>query len=315
MLNKTVFLSIIIFLAFTNNAMAFAEEQTEGQPVYIGQFFDVPVPLGNYYFAKSALMVFGNRWGIQPRTGEELEDIIWENLLLSFEAYRRNISVTQDEIDAEVSAALKAENVAFNWKKDTEAYKKWVKEKTNEPVEAFENQIRYLLEIDKLRRQIVDSIEPQVQDKEAYQAFLDEENSIDLELVLFEQEKYAQEFYARVKKEPKLWEEEKSKNPDGFKRPGFVTLIFLADIWKIPKDELYKMMKTNPGDIYAPVAIYQGYGVFKILAKKPADESDYAKVKYSYYDKVATRKKYEGLNEWIRRFKQQANIKIYKKGG
>jgi parvulin-like peptidyl-prolyl isomerase len=75
------------------------------------------------------------------------------------------------------------------------------------------------------------------------------------------------------------------------------------------------MMKVSAGSIYQPVPIYKGYGVLKVLATKPADESAYTKLKYSYQDKVVMRKKYEGLENWIKKLKQQANIKIYRKGG
>jgi predicted amidophosphoribosyltransferase len=37
-----------------------------------------------------------------------------------------------------------------------------------------------------------------------------------------------------------FWEKEKRKRPLDFKRPGFVSLAFLADIWKSPWSLLIK---------------------------------------------------------------------------
>lgn len=295
--------------------VAFGQETAQKEMPIIGQIFGSPVPAGNYYFIKSTLMVFGNKWGSQPRTGEELEDAIWEQLVLSFEAYRRNIIVTAEEREQEIARMLQAEKAAFDWKKDKGAYAKWVKEKTGEEAELFENQIGHLLQLQKLRNQIMDSISPVVSDEESHEAFLAEQNSIDLELVQFEEEAAAEDFYKKAKEAQKFWEEEKTKKPDNFKRPGFVTLIFLLDFWKIPKDDLYKMMRQDTGSIYPVTAVYKGYGVFKVLNKNPADESSYAKMKYSYQDKVVAMKKYDALNEWIKKLKQEANIKIYRKGG
>jgi hypothetical protein len=210
---------------------------------------------------------------------------------------------------------LEAQKAGFDWKKDKPAYAKWVKEKTGEEAELFENQISHLLQLQKLREQVMAEMSPAVSDEESHQAFLNEQNSIELELTQFDEQKAADEFYARVNKTPKYWDDELAKSADKFKRPGFVTLIFLMDFWKIAADDLYKMMKLEVGSIYPPAQLYKGYGVFKVLNKRPADEAGYEKMKYSYRDKVAAMKKYDGLNEWIRKLKEDADIQIYRKGG
>ena len=49
----------------------------------------------------------------------------------------------------------------------------------------FENQIRHLLQIQKLRQQVMDSITPSVSLNEAKQEFRNEYNSLSLEVVEF----------------------------------------------------------------------------------------------------------------------------------
>jgi len=313
---KYALIFIISFFCLCFTVSVFGQETAaqKEMPV-IGQLFESPVPAGNYYFVKSVITVFGNKWGAQPQSPEELEDAVWEQLVLSFDAFRRNITIKAEEREAEITNLLKGENVTFDWKKDKDAYAKWVKEKTGEEVQLFENQIEYLLQIQRLREQVMSDFAPQVSDTEAHDAFLDEQSNIDLELAGFDTKDAAEEFHKAVAGQQKFWDEQKAKTPDNFKHPGFVTLVFLIDIWKIPRDDLYKMIKMSAGSIYPPTPIYKGYGVFKVLATRPADESTYAKMKYSYQDKVAMRKKYEGLNDWIKKLKQQANIKIYRKGG
>jgi hypothetical protein len=311
-LRVTVIITLVLFLS---TSLALSQEEAQKETQVIGQIFDSPVPAGNYYFVKSTLMVFGNRWGSQPKNAEELEDDIWEQLVLSFAAFRRNIAVSPEERQQEIAKILNSEKVNFDWKKNKEAYSKWVKEKTGEEPELFENQIAHLLQLQKLRDEVRDSITPAVSDEEAHQAFLAEQNSIELELVQFDEEPAAKDFYEKARQNPNSWDQEKNKNPGNFKRPGFVTLIFLMDFWKIPKDDLYKMMKLKTGEVYPHAALYKGFGVFKVLNTRPADESSYEKMRYSYQDKVVAMKKYEGLNEWIKKLKQDANIKIYRKGG
>jgi hypothetical protein len=59
--------------------------------------------------------------------------------------------------------------------------------------------------------------------------------------------------------------------------------------------------------------IYKGYGVFKILEVRKADESEYPKQKESYSQQLRIQKKYEGFNKWLEDFKKQADLKVYAK--
>ena len=315
---------LIIFFPLSAN-LVFSEElkpqapkneeakEKEPAPEFMGEFFDAQVPAQNYYFVKSAVIVFGNRWGAAPRTLEEQEGCIWDQLLLSFEAFRRNITVSQEEVDQEITKTLQEYKVDFDWKNNPEAYKKWVEEKSGESAELFGNQIRHLLQIEKLRQQVMDSINLEVTDQEAHQTFLDEHNSLSVEVVQFDAQKQAEEFYQKVRRGQKFWEKEKANKPDVFKRPGFVSLIFLMELWKFPREAVYKMMRMKQGSVHPPAPIYKGYGVFLVLEKRLADELRYVKEKNSYDEKVRGRKKYEGLNVWFKGLKEQAKITIYEK--
>ncbi len=288
------------------------EASAPGEPRYVaaGEFFGIRVPVSNYYVVKGALLVFGNKWGPQPATPEELEGCVWTDLVLSYEAFRRTVTVTQEELDEEIAKIVKDEKVAFDWKKDKDAYKKWVKDKTTEPVDLFENQLRHLIQIKKLREQVMEGIHPTVTDEEAFQEYLDEYNTLGIELVQLDDLKAAEEFCKKAKAEPKFWDEERGKRPKDFRRPGFVSLEFLMAMWKLPRDAAYKMMKMEIGDIYPPAPIYKGYGVFKVLEKRPADESKYPAQKDFYHKKIEMRKKYEEMQEWVKKLKEEAEIKV-----
>jgi predicted Zn-dependent peptidase len=58
---------------------------------------------------------------------------------MSFEAFRRNITVTQEEVDAEVDKELKEIKASFDRKQDKKAYAAWIQETFNEAPELFEN--------------------------------------------------------------------------------------------------------------------------------------------------------------------------------
>ena len=311
-MKKITAFCILVSLCFIFN-FVYGAEQVKEKTEFAGEFFGAPVPIGNYYFVKGVIMVFGNRFGSQPQTAQELEDCVWDGLLLSYEAFRRNITVSQEEVENEIAKIIKEEKVEFDWKKERDAYTQWVKKRANEPVEVFENQIRHLIQLERLRKEVMESIKPEVTEEEAYQKFLNEYNTLGIELLQFDELKDAEKFYKKSKKGPKSWEAEKAKRPKDFKRPGFVALEFLMEMWKLPKDAVYQMMQMEIGQIYPPTPIYKGYGVFKILEKRPAEEAGYPQLKNYYYEKIRAIKKYEGFNEWIKNLKKEADIKVYKK--
>lgn len=304
-----ILLAVILpHMAFTEEPQALDKKES---PTFVGSFFDIPVPIENYYFIKGVIAIFGNKFGPQPNTPEERKNVVWEQLLLSYEAYRRGIEVSDEEVSVEVGKILAAENAAFDWKADKDAYEKWVREKTNVSAAVFEGYLKHLIQISKLRQKVMESIEPPVSEKEAYQEFLNEHNNLGVELVQFDELKDAEAFYQKARRSPNFWEEEKKKRPNDFKRPGSVSLEFLIDLWGFDKTAAYRMTKMRIGQIHPPAPIYKGFGVFKILTHGQADISRYAKVKDGYYAQIKERKRHQALTEWIKDLKKQADIKIY----
>lgn len=425
-----------------------------------GEFFNTPVPMHNYYFAKRVVATFSAPWRGTPQTMKELEDLTWQELLLSFEAYRRGIEVSQEELETEIDKTLKADKVSFDWKEDRTAYEGWVKEKLNESVELFENQLRHLVQLRKLREEVIESIEPEVTEEEAYRKFLDEYNSLSVELVEFEDIEQAKVFYNEAKKsvprnalddlilddaffsleasrrgitlsdeekdiavtlalrehnaffrwkenpeklqewvdknfaidtelfkervvllatidslrqkiygnqEPALdtegryeafrqknrnasraytqlfktfvtgkdtalrfsslkeakdfyealhrapgyWEDQKRMQPKKFRRPGFVALDFLINVWGFARDDAYAMLDKPLGSYYPPAPIYKGYGVFKILDVRKAEKTKYEERKQYYFDRVKNIKKYQGFKDWLQQLNEDAHTTIF----
>ena len=318
-LYKRLVVHILLFLCFLSiecgaQALAVPSQDSQSQnSKIIGELFSVPVPIENYYFAWGVIQVFGTRWRGVPQTPEEIEEQVWVELLLSYEAFQRDIKISREAVEEEITKFLESYKVTFNWKESPKDYAKWLKENTGEPVQLFENQIEHLLKMEELKRQVMDSIEPEVSEEEAIQEFRNEHNSLSVELIQFDELKKAQEYYKKVKDNPAFWEEEKEKNKDSFKRPGFVALEFLMHMWKFSKEDVYKMIELEPGQVYPPAPIYKGYGVFKILEVRHAVEEDFSKRRNSYYNQIKMQKKYEGFKKWLEDLRGKANIKVYMK--
>ena len=134
-------------------------------------------PLANYYFAKRVVMTFGAKWRGTPKDEVELEDLVWQELLFSYEAFNRGITASEKEINAEIEKILKADKVDFSFRVDKEKYQQWVKDKLNESIEAFNNQMEHLVKLEKLRTQLIASFDPEVTEEDAYAKFLNEYNT------------------------------------------------------------------------------------------------------------------------------------------
>ncbi|MFH0796406.1 MAG: hypothetical protein V2A65_05030 [Candidatus Omnitrophota bacterium] len=324
--------SLFLLTSFVHSAETKDKEQKKAEAA--GEFFGIPVPISNYYFAQGIIRIFGTRWRGEPKTDQEIEKEVWNELLLSYEAFRRGINVSRTESEEEITKMLKSYNVSFDWKKDPETYTKWAKDTLGYKTDLFENQIEHLLKVEKLRKQVIDSIKVSVTEEEAHQKFLNEYNTLSLELVQSDELKKAQEFYEQVNKDSDYWEKnqqlceetvkkdteywqrnnDKNPGPGGvfrFQRPGFVCVEFLMNMWGYPQDAVYRMLELPVGSFYKPVPVYKGYGVSKILEIRKADENEFPKRRQSYYERVEMIKKYEGFPKWLEDLRKSAHIKSY----
>jgi len=239
-----------------------------GEGDFVGEFssWGARVPLSNYRFIQGAISVFGTRWGSQPTTQEELDEATWDQLVLSYEAFRRNIQVKDEDLNAEIKKILEEQKVPFDWQQDKEAYAQWLKEKLNISVETFQNFLRHMLQLENLRKEMLATFRPTVTEDEAKAEFINEYNTIELEIAQFDKKEDADNYYKSMK-DPKLWDEQNKKDPKYYKHPGFVSFEFLIYMWKIPKDDLYKMIKMEDNTIYPPIPVWKGYGVIRILKR------------------------------------------------
>lgn len=277
----------------------------------VGEIFGVPVSAENYNFAKAAVILFGNKWGAQPKDENALEEIVWEQLILSYAAFVNEIQVERAEVEGEIERMLRAYNLSLDRSVDAQAYASWVRQKTGVSVEVFEGLIAHQLQLKKLREDILKQIASRVtvSRQEARDKFLREHNTLSVELIQFDDQERAEEFYRAARRSEKAWRKRTERFPETVKRPGFVSLEFLIDLWGFPEKAAFEMMAQGIGQVYPPQPIYKGYAVFKIIEKGPADESRFDGASEEYTQKARTIKAHEGLKNWVERLKKEAQLK------
>jgi len=182
-MRRQIVLSIVMAVS---SLLVVAEIAVSQEQKIAGTFFGNAVSKDNYMFVLRTVMSFRSPWGSIPRDREQANKRVWDDLILSYEAHRRQITVEQREIDEKITETLKESKAPFNWKESASEYEQWVLDTLNGQVELFENQIRHLVQIKKLHQQVRDSINLSITEEEAFGEFLNEQNSLSVELAEFD---------------------------------------------------------------------------------------------------------------------------------
>ncbi len=182
--------------------------------------------------------------------------------------------------------------------------------------------MKQLARIDTLRQKTAAGEEPAIPQEE-YQQFLKKNGTVakayveffdsfpmpSAEQVRFSTLKQAKDFYEKIMRKPGFWEEQRRIKPKSFRRPGFVALDFLINLWGFRREDASAMLELKPGSLYKPSPIYKGYAVFKILEIRKADEKKFEERQQYYFDRVKSIKQYEGFKAWLEQLKRDADIK------
>ena len=264
--------------------------------------------MGNYYFAKRVSYMFPRPWE-ENLTGDARESAMWDQLLMHYESFRRGIEVTDAEMEQGINRVLNSQQQTFRRGQDAEAYAHWVKEKLGEEVQQFENQMRYLFQIDKLRDTVRPSLPVTVTEQEMQQEFLNEHHHVGGEFVLLDTKEQAEAFYLQVKA-PGAWDVEKTKDPSRFRPFATITLEAIIDLWGVPKEQIYAFHAMELNSVGAPTPFGKQWVVCRLLEKRTGDLQDFPKERDAYYEQLKSRKQHEAFNRWFEELKAAAHLQV-----
>jgi len=285
-----------------------ASSPAQPQDEVAGYIFGEPVPLGNYAFAKRVSYQFPRLWE-EGLLGEEREQAIWDALILHYESFRRGIAVSEEELERRINSVLKNQQQSLTRAQDPAAYAQWVKTTLDEDVPLFENQMRYLLQIDKLKDEVRHSAVVSVTEQQMQQEFLNEQHHLGGEMVVFDAKDEAHAFYDEVR-EPGRWDAMKAAGERTVRPVSLMTLEAYVDLWSIPKDQLDAFHAMALGSVGEPMPFGKQWCVYRLLEKRTGDLADFPKQRESYEQQIRTKRQYEALTRWVDDLKRSANLKI-----
>ncbi|MBI4598502.1 MAG: peptidyl-prolyl cis-trans isomerase [Candidatus Omnitrophica bacterium] len=289
--------------------VGYAAESSRDPNRIAGYIFGQPVPAGNYDFAKRVASLFPRPWEEQA-SPEQRERAIWDALILHFESFRRKITVSDEALTTRIDSVLKGDQQSFTRASDPSAYARWTNERLGEDVELFENQMRYLLQIDQLQEAMRTSFNVAVTEEELRQEFLNEQHHVGGEMVSFGDQAAAQAFYEQVK-DPKAWDAMKAKGEEKVRPVSLMTLEAYMDLWAIPKGQIYAFHALPIGSVGPPMPFGANeWCVFRLLDKRTGNLAEFPKHRESYVEQITTKKQHEELKKWVENLKASANLQI-----
>lgn len=252
----------------------------------VGEAFEKKVSRDEFlYHYKTASIFSRTDNDKKERNSEDVRQEAWQNLIFIKEAKSLGIKVERNELEADLKRLLKEKGIEYG----SQEYLSWVPQNFGEGVKTFEQRIEGLLLINKL---VAMKMNPQVSvtEEEMKEKFLNQYNSFESEYIKFDTQEQAEEFIAAVKKNPLLWKEtfDKKKAESGQKGAAWINIMSLEaliDLWKIPREDAYRILEHQEGDLII-AKNYYGDAVFRLLYKRRADLKEYDKKKQDYYRKM-----------------------------
>ena len=227
-----------------------------------------------------------SRSGKADRTESETRAEAWENLVFLKEADRLGITVSRPELEEELKRLLSEKQIQFG----TAMYREWVWLTFRENTQSFEKGLEDLLRINKLLQQKMNP-EVTVTEEEIRDKFFNQYNNFESEYICFPTREESEKFLQQVRKNPLLWKEsydqKAEKGQEGAAWINIMTIEAQVDLWKMPKEDAYKMMDLKEGDFMA-ARNYYGETAYRLLHKVPADPAKFDDKMKEYYRKGMT---------------------------
>jgi peptidylprolyl isomerase len=269
-LKRISFLFALLSLAIAG--FAYGQQNTVDGKKIIGEAFGKPVSEEEFNYHLKTAQIF-TRFGVadNDKDNEERQRAeAWQNLVFLKEANDLGVKVSKEEVETELKRLLSEKNIEYG----SENYAKWVKSVFGDDPATFMRRLEDLLKVNKFMK-IKQSPEVSVSDEEVKEKFLNQYNSFESEYIRFETKEEAEEFQKQVRKNRAIWKKTFDQRRQAEKQKGaawinIMSLEALIDLWKIPKEDAYRILDHKQGD-FIVAQFYYGWGVFRLLYKRQAD--------------------------------------------
>ncbi len=310
-MGKRIVLFVLIPLALFVVVCKSSNSQEIASSNIVGQIFGEQITEGEFnYYLKTSSMFSRSGNSDTERDEDMVRQDAWVNMIYLREAKKIGIKVSKEDFKKELTRLMDEKNIEYG----TDAYYLWVTKVLKEDLSVFERRIEDLLIVNEFMS-IKTQPEVTVTDEEMKQKFLNQYSSFESEYVSADSEESALKLVDEVKRNPKIWkvkyDEGKEKGQKGAAWINMMSLEALIDLWKIPKEDAYRILSHNKGDFIA-AKFYYDYAVFRLLNKREADISKYDDKKKKYYkDMMTSVRKRKIVKDYFEDLFERADYKDY----
>lgn len=302
---KSIIWTVILSFGLWGAYSVGTQFQKEGRVA--GEVFGKNVSFQEYsrFFRAAQIFSFSGKNAGDP---ERIKQQAWQNLILSREAKRRKVEVTDEEVRGQIYKLLEAQKIE---NPGPEIYRRWLAATVRETPQDFESQIREMLRAQKLVQRAAESWKDTVTEEEVRRRFLLDHNSVSAELVSFSKPEEAKEFYEGHKTSAD-WEKPAKQDPKAAAQTGMIALDAFLHLWQVPEDAAFKIHAMEKGAVSEPVRTGGKFSVIHLLDKQIADEEKYKKeLREKTMKDLADGKKYRRFLAWSFELQSRAKLKDY----
>jgi hypothetical protein len=246
----------------------------------------------------------------KPESAEVLKQQTWQSIIFAREAKRRKMEVTDDEVRKEILRLLEQQKIE---NPTPQVYEAWLKSALRESPQEFEKQIRELLRIQKLLKEINNAPTGKTPPsaEEAKKRFTLEKNELSAEYLKFTTAEEAKKFRDGIKS-PEDWKKQTEQMEGAVETSGMAPLSAWINQLKVPEEKAFELHKLGKDKISDPVPMGESFAVLHILDRRFADEENYEKEhKEKFMNDLVEQQKYERFVTWTLDLLKQADLKDY----
>ncbi|HEX9780009.1 MAG TPA: peptidylprolyl isomerase [bacterium] len=280
------------------------------EPEFAGRIFGVPVSVGNYSFAKRVALMYSPPFGMAHAAPERQEEHIWRQLVLHYEAFRRGIEATDEELNELAGQFLSANGQTFTREGDPDAYARWTEESLGLDPEHLDNQLAYLIAIRALKHQVLEGIEVEVTEEEMRREFLNEQRHVGGAMVTFETREEAEAFVRRAGTS-ESWDVMAAAGGVEVRPVSLMTLEAYIDLWGVSQEQMDALHALETGGVGPPMPFGTQWCVFRVLEKRDEDPEEFPARRDDLLRQLEHRKRAAALEAWINDLEAQAAVEIF----
>jgi parvulin-like peptidyl-prolyl isomerase len=238
-------------------------------------------------------------------SAEAVRQTAWQGLIFSHEAKRRNIDVADDEVRKEILDLLDRYQIP------RDNYESWLERGVRISPKEFEAQIREIIRIRKLMKQMETTLtDTAVTAEDARQEFLKAGNQLAVAVITFTDEKEAKTFREKIKK-PEDWDKAVEPRKAEVQQTSLLSTAVLPMVLQIKPEEAEKLHEQEKGAVSEPLASGPKWVVLQVLDKASADPAVFDTDPETYVKAMRERKIENGLTDKSREILAQANLQDY----